>query len=373
MVTEECAEGSAPILRVPSHSLVTIEYPGIIGNTASSLNRALATLSPYNGPDSRLQSALSALKHITRVIANGGKLLECRLDPLPGESPESQMYRHPLLGDIVPGRELVIRVSRRCWQRQGDNGVIEAKKQYRIELVGAVRSTLRFLRMADFAFKPEKPIGELLHPTEALHRALVTMDVDTLRDYRFTPENEEYQMIDTSSNMKSNLAMIPPPFFSRMELPFNYGYRQNPASSLQTVPYASVAKKSRRTARKGQSDQDRDATNQRIVTRYLNRSRWRNFAPIAVNFNDQNPVPSEPAEPLMQLVLPDRQRSLLERMQKIASGWYSSSAWEAIRAAISGRFHALLEIASHDQQALANERNRNDDSAGEGSEASEDT
>ncbi|WFC97719.1 tau 95 subunit of transcription factor TFIIIC [Malassezia yamatoensis] len=318
MVTEECTERSAPILRVPSRSLVTIEYPGIVGETAKSLNRALATLSPYNGPDSRLQSALSALKHITRVIANGGKLLECRLDPLPGELTEAQMYRHPLLGDIVPGRELVIRVSRCCWQRQGDNGVLEARKQYKIELVGAVCSTVRFLRMADFAFKPEKPIGEPSHPTEALHRALVTMDVDTLQGYRFAPENEEYQVAGTSSNMLSNLAMIPPPFFSRMELPFHYGYRQNPASSLQTVPYASVAKKSRRTARKGQTDQDQDAEDHRIVTRYLNRSRWRNFAPIAVNFHDPNPVPREPAGPLMQLTLPDRQKALLESMQKVS-------------------------------------------------------
>lgn len=299
--------------------LVTIEYPGVVRETKESLERALSTLSPYAGPGSPLQSASSALAHLAHVLARGGKLIECRLAPLAGEDESGSLYRHPVLGDVVPGYELVVRLRKRVWQRRNSEGHQETRKTYTLTLLGAVRSTVRFVRMTDFAFKPDLPAGSTTHPTEALHRALVQMDVSALQQFRFAPEAEQYEVPDERNPdaLRSNLAMIPPPFFSRMELPFNYGYRQNPASSLQTVSSASTAKRARKTVRKGQADVDNAEPDERVVTRYLNRSRWRNMAPVAVKFAQTDVVPTGPDEALVRVTFSDKQQALLAQLEEV--------------------------------------------------------
>ena len=330
-------EAAAPSWPVPQALLVTVEYPGLVQDTHESLSRALATLSPCAGPVPGLQSASSALTHLARVVTRGGKVVECRLHPLAGEEQDMQLYRHPLLGDVVPGRELVVRVHRRRWQRRGADGQLETRKEYTVTLVGAVRSTVRFLRMADFAFKPDLPAGSHAHPTTALHRALVEMDVAALQRFRFPPETEEYEVEDgrDPKRLRSNLAMIPPPFFSRMELPFSYGYRQNPASSLQTESYATTGKRSRKTARKGQADSEPPETEQRVVTRYMNRSRWRNMAPVALKFAESTPAPAGPEEALARVPFSDRHRALLERLQAVRCVWLGLHS--TLRSGQSGR------------------------------------
>lgn len=306
------ARDSAPVWQVPEDQLVTIEYPGVVGPSADSLQRALATLSPHAGPLPGTSSAPSALRHLAHVLALGGKLIECRLAPCAEEEDDPlQMYRHPVLGDIVPSHALVVRIERRMWRRTRPDGSTEEHKEYKVGLLGAVRATVRFRRMADFAFRPELPANAPTHPTADLHRALVQMDVDVLRKFRFTPENEAY----TLPSGRSDLAMIPPPLFSRMELPFNYGYRQNPASSLQTEAYASTAKRARRTARKGETGSDVPEPGDRVLTRYLNRARWRNLAPIALKFGEATAVPTEPEAALARAPLSERHRALLERLQ----------------------------------------------------------
>lgn len=317
MVTAE--EAAAPTWQIPQTPLVTIEYPGVVQDTSNSLNRALATLSPHMGPNGGVQSASSALAHLARVIALGGKLVECRLAPLSADNQEMQVYRHPLLGDVVPGRELVVRLHRRHWQRRSADGHTETRKAYTVSLLGTVQATIRFVRMADFGFKPDLPARATEHPTTTLHRALVEMDVGALQRYRFPPETEEYEVQSEHDpkRMRSNLAMIPPPFFSRMELPFSYLYRQNPTSSLQTVSYASTSKRSRKTARKGQADVEATESDQRIVTRYVNRSRWRNMAPIALKFAEGSPAPNEPEEALRKIPLSDRHKSLLSQLEAV--------------------------------------------------------
>ncbi|KAI3627088.1 TFC1 [Malassezia furfur] len=314
----DSAGSAAPAWRIPSVQLVTIEYPGVVTQTRESLERALATLSPYAGPGSGLQSAPSALAHLAHVLARGGKLIECRLAPLSGEDETGSLYRHPILGDVVPGQELVVRLRKRVWQRRNAEGHTETRKAYTLTLLGAVRSTVRFVRMADFAFKPDLPAGAATHPTEALHSALVQMDVGALQQFRFAPETEEYEVPDQKERdvLRSNLAMIPPPFFSRMELPFNYAYRQNPASSLQTVSSASTAKRARKTVRKGQADVDPTEPDTRVVTRYLNRSRWRNMAPVAVKFAQSDVVPTGPDEALARATFSDRHQALLAQLKE---------------------------------------------------------
>lgn len=308
---------SAPVSRLSATKVLTIEYPGFITSTPDSLERALASFSPVAGPRTDSASAAYALAHLTHLLEKGGRVIECRLPSWTGKPDEFDLYRHPILGDVTPSDHLVIRVHKQVWKRVVQ-GEVQRRKQYRVEVVGASSTCIRFRRMADYAFRPEMPAHASEHPTMKLHRALEEMDVVAMRAHRFAPEQEEYEITE-HNKVRSNLAMIPPPFFNRQELPFYYGYRQNPTSSLQTVSFASTSKRSRRTARKGDSDLLHTGHEHTEVTRYLNRARWRNMAPMAVKFSETGPVPTEPDAMLGQMTLTDRQASQLERLKQVGS------------------------------------------------------
>ncbi|SHO77725.1 Uncharacterized protein MSYG_2067 [Malassezia sympodialis ATCC 42132] len=312
--SDPAPEASAPVSHLPATRVLTIEYPGYITSSYDSLERALASLSPVAGPHTDTASSAYALAHLTSLLERGGRVIECRLPSWTGEKDEFDLYRHPILGDVTPSDNLVIRVHRQVWKREL-HGKVERRKQYHIEVLGASSTCIRFRRMADYAFRPEVPAHATDHPTMKLHRALEEMDVAAMCAHRFPPEREDYYS-NEGGQRRSNLAMIPPPFFNRQELPFYYGYRQNPTSSLQTVSFASTSKRSRRTARKGDSDLLHAGHEQAEVTRYLNRARWRNMAPIAVKFGEVGPVPSGPDAMLAQMALTDRQAAQLEQLKK---------------------------------------------------------
>ena len=307
----------APVGSLPGTALVVIEYPGIIAPTHESLERALASLCPDAGPAAHVQLASSALSHLAELLDQGGKLVECRLVPPPGRDDAYQYLRHPVLGDVTPADALVVRVCRRTLRSRKTGAV---KRQYAIELVGAVHTAVRFRRLADFAFRPDMPGSSTVHPTLALHRTLVEMDVAQMRSHMFEPEREEY---DTTVDgvARSALGMLPPPLFSRVELPFAYkcvlanSYRQNPASALQTQPYSSSTKRTRRTARKGEDSPA--LSEERLITRYVNRARWRNTAPIAAQFSQSAPLPVAPDIALSAMSLSARQESLLGRLREV--------------------------------------------------------
>ncbi|WFD19423.1 tau 95 subunit of transcription factor TFIIIC [Malassezia caprae] len=315
--TDAAPEASAPVSRVPSTNVLTIEYPGYITRSSDSLERALASLSPLTGPRTDSASSAYALAHLTTLLERGGRVIECRLPSWTGKHDEFDLYRHPLLGDVSPSDTLVVRVHKQVWKRVVQ-GTVERRKQYRVEVLGPSSTCIRFRRMADYAFRPEMPAHTSEHPTMKLHRALEEMDVAAMRAHRFPPESQEYHTTE-GGQPRSNLAMIPPPFFNRQELPFYYGYRQNPTSSLQTVSFASTSKRSRRTARKGDSDLLHAGHEHAEVTRYLNRARWRNMAPIAVKFAEAGPVPTEPDAMLAQMSLTERQATQLEQLKKYLS------------------------------------------------------
>lgn len=330
MMNAASSSKAAPIWTMPSTHIVTIEYPGFIHESAESLDRALTTLSPRSGPITDGCSASYALQHISSLLEKGGRILECHLLPWYGKE-AADMYRHPILGDVVPGDSLVVRIHRRVWRNRKSDMY---RKQYKLELIGACAKTVRFRRMADFAFRPDPPAGCEEHPTMALHRALMQLDVDAMRTYRYPPESETYEVPETtkdgSTRMRSNLAMLPPPFFSRQELPFPFGYRQNPTSSLQTLSHATTSKRSRRTARKGEADTEPkhgDDRGQTTITRYINRARWRNLAPIAIKFSDPAPVPTMPDASLATMPLSEKQKTQLAMLQE---QWQKRPIWSRL-------------------------------------------
>ena len=315
------AEG-APVWVMPRRQFLSVEYPGIVQADAASLDRALATLSPHVGPVEGMQSARSALAHLAEVLELGGRVVECRLAPPSAarkRSSELEHFRHPVLGDIADTDALIVRLHRRVWRRCPPGMEEQYVREYTVELLGSCGKAVRFRRMADFGFRPEPPVSVAspgANPSIELHKALVRMDVEAIRNFRFNPEEEVYTRVENGKT-HSNVGMGPPPFFSRVELPFAYNYRQNPASSLHTLPHSSSVKRARRTARKGEADMQGDAAEERIITRYVSRSRWRSTAPIATKFGDSANVPEKPDPSLEHLPLSPRHEALLIRLREL--------------------------------------------------------
>ncbi|KAF8681358.1 RNA polymerase III transcription factor (TF)IIIC subunit [Rhizoctonia solani] len=191
-----------------------IEYPGYISPNSSSINRAITTL--------------GGQKSVQNAFADGGKILELRLQP---DNP----FAHPVTGDVVGTNTLLVKVvTRRKKQVGGTNnprnngsnvaGSSEEKGKgkeqvdgenqgtYTAEVMGIIPKTVRFRSMADFQYQPNEDDYVV-----QMRRAMDRLDVDAIRSFEFKPLQENYE-----EGGKSQLHLIPPPLFSRQGIPQHY-------------------------------------------------------------------------------------------------------------------------------------------------------
>lgn len=148
-----------------------------------------------------------------------------------------------------------------------------------------------------------KPRGGLL----SLYDALVRMDVRSLRSFSMPEEKGDYdvELADGSADGKtdeisrlSNLRMVPPPAFTRVELPHTYAFRQPANSSIET--WEKIHPDGSRTE----------------VKRWANNSRWQGMSPHEWFLGSAQPVPSKPPAQVA------RQRTrcdcrLLQRLERL--------------------------------------------------------
>ncbi|KAL1915198.1 uncharacterized protein VTP21DRAFT_7474 [Calcarisporiella thermophila] len=169
---------------LPKLELISIEYPGYVRN----LNKVLTTL--------------GGLKSLSRV-ASGYDSLELRYRP-------KDPFSHPIHGDVVPTANLLMKVTRRRKKKEGkliegDRGEIKA------EIVGLVTRTCRFRALADYQYIPDAD-----DPVAKLRRDIENADINAILSYDFKlgPEGDSRSLL--------------PPLFTRIELPIQYNYKQNP-------------------------------------------------------------------------------------------------------------------------------------------------
>ncbi|KAE8213686.1 hypothetical protein CF327_g2823 [Tilletia walkeri] len=315
------------VQRMPRSQFMAIEYPGILRKQrkndeetmdidaeeeegeedldVSPLGRALSSLSPipppYNHPG-------TALEHISDVLHRNTRLLECRLGstysppssspsasspsassvpPPPSTEPPLDIYRHPIIGDILPTNDLLCKITKRVWRRvnpgthPSDGREPECVKEYHVEFLGPITNTVRFRRMADFAYKPDfapdvpgtqpdnskiirNASGRSGHaaddtiPTEGnkddtgtvnlggsvsvhqLQSRLLQMDFDAIVKFRLAEPSSKYeesvQGPDGETFKRSTAFLIPPPIFSRQEVPWPYHYKHAAGSALVKFP-----------------------------------------------------------------------------------------------------------------------------------------
>ncbi|PWN52256.1 hypothetical protein IE53DRAFT_367370 [Violaceomyces palustris] len=208
---------------------------------------------------------------------------------------------------------------------QHEEEVLETRKEYKVDPVGVATKTLRFRAMADFAYRPQThvevpesldrrrdeqgdvemssegdesfpPTSLLLDKTLELHDIIARMDFKSMRNYKLEPELEEYEKEvedpDTGLTVKkSQLRMIPPPFFSRSEVPFNYAFKQVSNTELRTVPRPKGVRFI--PLQESLLSSTSSSSSSSHLQRYENRARIANVSPISWKVSDPK-IPTRP-------------------------------------------------------------------------------
>ncbi|KAF0391087.1 hypothetical protein F8M41_010778 [Gigaspora margarita] len=223
----------APEKVLPTQQFFAVEYPGNVINT----EKALQTLGGQRG----LKKAVNE------------DLLELRFRP-------NNPFCHPINGDIIPTANLLLKVTRRRKKVKGhhtrrDSDDEESINGFNFEIMGIISKTCRFRGMADYQYVP--------NPNDSIPRymnALENFDINTILDF------------ESLLNDERDEDNLPPPSFSRIECPTEYGYRQNMAVVKVLV-------------QKGEG--------QAPALKLINRSRRKKFVAISIYF-DSETIPEGP-------------------------------------------------------------------------------
>lgn len=160
MSPSEPSPRPAPTYSIPTTSIASIEYPGPVRNTPTSLSAALTTL----GGPSKVSHSLSSLDSI----------LQLNFRP---HAP----FSHSLASDTVPEGEashaVVLKVVKRSRRRTktkivGEQ-VLDERGVYTVQCLGRVERVVRFRAMADLQYEQEWTRND---PTVQLAQALKTMN-----------------------------------------------------------------------------------------------------------------------------------------------------------------------------------------------------
>ncbi|CAO3651959.1 unnamed protein product [Mucor hiemalis] len=177
----------SPIKSIGDKRYLCVEYPGYVKRK----DRALATL----GGEKALAEALA-------------KETAVKFSYRPGDP-----FVHPIQGHIIPNSKLLVKVTRRVKKDKLTGEVIkEAEGKWDTEIQGLVTKTLQFRALADFQYGVPKD-----DKIRQLRNALAKGDVQHMLNYKVATDDDNLE----------DLRNIPPPMFTPLEGPVNYGYRQS--------------------------------------------------------------------------------------------------------------------------------------------------
>ncbi|KIO32752.1 hypothetical protein M407DRAFT_66276 [Tulasnella calospora MUT 4182] len=273
---EEHTPTTATSRRLPQTSFYSIEYPGYVSETPEALASALKTLGGQAAVDKVFKQPRS-------------RILDLKLRP-------DDLFAHPIPGEAVNSLKILVKVTRR--KRRKEEPV------YTAELLGTIPRTVRFRAMADFQYTPDlnDPIVKLRQSMDALDMSTV----ETIKSFVFPVEKEDYALpLDvpltpearsdpTIPKTRSNLRIPHFPVFSRATIPLQYNYKPNAFSTVQTI-----------------QDPETGEEKQRLI----NKTRFKGFGTLAIDFHDSGEVPSGPNDHMNSLI-PTVSADLLRRVRE---------------------------------------------------------
>ncbi|KAK9899970.1 hypothetical protein P389DRAFT_165068 [Cystobasidium minutum MCA 4210] len=265
----------APTYSLPSSSYALVEYPGPVASTSkASHSQAIKTL----GGIPRLSKALQAQDGV----------VEINFRP---DVPFSHTVGGESLNSTDGGCNVVLLKVTKKRRRQTDKTKIVGEKVvndagvYKVDVMGVVDKLVRFRGMADLQYQPKDLDTDA---TVKLGKALRTLDVPTMQQYRFPEPSEDFE---------HNLHLLPPPVFSRLTLPQIYAYRANPLSIPATVTKP-------------------DGTE---VTRLINKGKYKGVLPVTISFaTPTSEVPTGPTKAMeSKLTKNPAEADTIERLAKL--------------------------------------------------------
>jgi general transcription factor 3C polypeptide 5 (transcription factor C subunit 1) len=130
MVESQSVSDIAPTISIGTQTLQSVEYPGAIGPSPKSLQKALRTLGKQGDWD----------KTFNKETTN----LELRFRP-------ENRWAHPVIGDRVQCHRLLMKVTRRRRKRRTttEQGVQEGQEEedggvYKVDVRGVIKQTVRY-------------------------------------------------------------------------------------------------------------------------------------------------------------------------------------------------------------------------------------
>ncbi|KAH9973046.1 RNA polymerase III transcription factor IIIC subunit-domain-containing protein, partial [Lactifluus volemus] len=327
--TSTVSQTSAQAHDLPTTHFYSIEYPGYV--RPESVTKAVHSLGGQSSID----------RAFRRNAPREDSLLELNLRP---DNP----FSHPLLGDLVPTNNLLLKVVKRKLKQppppddgshKEEVGKEDIVGEYTAVAIGVIPKTARFRSMADFQYQPSQE-----DPLSKLRRAMSALDVEGIREYRITQEREDYTVDDPSamdvdidpelvgrahpeaqhSNQRSNLRLFPPPIFSRQGIPQNYNFKSNPMSVTTTVVDERTGEEKKRL---------------------INKSRWKGFGPTSVSFAEKG-VPTKPPSNVEE-VRNQYDQTLVQRLEE---HFRSRPIWT--RAALLSQFTPAQAREIHNSKVL---------------------
>jgi general transcription factor 3C polypeptide 5 (transcription factor C subunit 1) len=132
----------APFLSIGHQAFQSIEYPGPIGPSTSSLEKALRTLGHQEDLDT--------------VFNKAQQNLELRFRP-------DDHWAHPVSGDRATTHRLLLKVTRRrrrCRSQEAEahTGVDGVGGLYKVDIPGTIKQTVRFRGQSPRPVKSEKAL-----------------------------------------------------------------------------------------------------------------------------------------------------------------------------------------------------------------------
>ncbi|KAJ3106405.1 hypothetical protein HDU97_006390 [Phlyctochytrium planicorne] len=184
----------APSFPLPSWNFHVIEYPGLVEDVDSAIK------------------TLGGSKAIEKAFAQDLGHLELRYRP-------DDEFSHPIYGDVINTCNLMLKVTTRRRKRRQGERPREDDVVVKSEIVGLVTKTCRFRAIADYQTLPDPndPIVKLI-------KGISTYNISKIEEFEFSIDEDPRKA-----------RSYPPPSFSRIEWPQNYGYRENPSFKVNVV------------------------------------------------------------------------------------------------------------------------------------------
>lgn len=143
---------AAPVHPIPLAPLLSVEYPGFIQPSPAALQRALFTLGGPTRLDSLLElQAPEAAADSKAPAGNSASLPVVELNySRTSDAPDvadAARWKHPVLGQVIDGDKLVLRVRKRRKVRvDRETGARERLDagEFTMDVLGPVASTVRF-------------------------------------------------------------------------------------------------------------------------------------------------------------------------------------------------------------------------------------